>query len=465
MKLPLEFALAILVPPLATGLAWLDIIRRPLVRVFLILVFAAASLSIPASGTYALTSAAPTSTAACSPAAPAPAGGTGAPLTASGTDFGFAAFHRLFASAPRGNTFISPISISLALEMVYEGARGNTRASMARVLGIGRLTPLQVNRDAAALISALQRGEPGKTSRGPGYPATPPTQLRIADSIWSRSGIPFQQSFLDMAQRYFDARASSLNFDSPDAVKTVNAWVSCATRGKITSIVSSLRAAIMLLINAVYFQGSWTNPFNVRDTHQQPFTLASGRSITVPMMHLGGRVPSFFPYYAGKDVQVVELPYGLSRRFSMVIVLPHRGTSLAQFAPRLTRSNWGYWIKKMGNVYQHGILAMPRINVTYGQDLKRALVAMGMGTAFSPHADFSGLCTIPCKITHVLHKTFLHVDEKGTTAAGVTAVEIGGGGGFPPPHPFHMTVDRPFFLGIRDGRSGAVLFLGAVNRP
>lgn len=90
---------------------------------------------------------------------------------------------------------------------------------------------------------------------------------------------------------------------------------------------------------------------------------------------------------------------------------------------------------------------------------------MGMGPAFANNANFSGMCEIVCKITHVLHKTFLHIDEKGTTAAGVTAVEVGAGGGLPPPPPFHMTVDHPFFLGIRDGRSGAVLFLGAVNHP
>lgn len=401
----------------------------------------------------------------CQAAAPAPAGGSGAPLASAGKSFGFTMFHRLFERGPAQNTFISPISISLALEMVYGGARGGTRAAMSRVLGLGRLTPDQVNRDAAALISNLQSGEPGKASRGPGYPSTPPTELRLADSIWSRAGVPFQQSFLQAAQRYFDARATSLNFESPDSVAAVNGWVKCATQGKIPKIVDSLQAAIMLLINAVYFQGSWSSPFDIRDTRSQSFTLPSGRTTTVPMMHVGGRATAYFPYYAGRDVQVVELPYGLTGRFSMVIVLPHRGISLANFAPRLTRATWGYWIKKMGSTAQHGMLAMPRVNLTYSQDLKSSLVAMGMGQAFGTQADFSGMCETSCKITHVLHRTFLHIDEKGTTAAGVTAVEMGAGGGLPPPPPFHMTVDHPFFVGIRDGRSGAVLFLGAVNQP
>ena len=157
------------------------------------------------------------------------------------------------------------------------------------------------------------------------------------------------------------------------------------------------------------------------------------------------------------------MPYGLTGRFSMVVVLPRRGVSLRQFAPTLTRARWGYWVKRMGT-HRYGDVAFPHINLSYGANLNQSLSALGMGIAFGSRANFSGVCSSFCKVNEVLHKTFLHVDEKGTTAAAVTAVGLGGGG-LPPGPPFHFVANHPFFLGIRDGRSGSVLFLGAVNRP
>jgi serpin B len=176
------------------------------------------------------------------------------------------------------------------------------------------------------------------------------------------------------------------------------------------------------------------------------------------------RLTDYFPYYQGKDFQAVTLPYGLSQRFGMVVVLPRRGMSLAQFAPRLSRTNWGYWVKQMRNT-QYGELAMPRVDAQYSKDLVGPLKVLGMRNVFTNAADFSGVCPISCKISKVVHKTILHIDEKGTTAAPVTSIALITGGGAPPPPPFHMVIDHPFFLGIRDGRTGAILFLGAINHP
>jgi serine protease inhibitor len=412
----------------------------------------------PAGGAQASASARNSPLAAgCSPSTPVPTSASGAPLARAGTAFGFALFHRLFAATPKNNIFVSPLSVALALDMLYDGARGGTAGAMARTLGLGGMSRQQVNRAAATLLHSLQVGEPATSY--PGGPAPQPTKLRVGNSVWSRSGLTFNPQFIGDLQTYFGALAKSLDFNSPSAVATINNWVSCETNGKIPRIVNSTQSLMMLLINAVYFEGGWTFHFPPSLTSNQTFTTGTNTTIRVPMMHQTGH----FGYYRGAAFQALTLPYGQKQRFSMIVVLPDRGTSLAQFAPRLTRANWGYWVKRMSN-YQYGDVAFPHVDMSYFASLTRPLSAMGMRAAFGPQADFSGVCSSFCKVNEVLHKTFLHIDEKGTTAAAVTAVGLGGGGG-PPAPPFHFVADHPFFLGIRDGHSGAVLFLGAVNKP
>jgi serpin B len=281
----------------------------------------------------------------------------------------------------------------------------------------------------------------------------------VANSLWSRSGLAFNPQFTGDLQRYFGAQAQSLDFDSSAAPTTNNHWVSCETSGKITQIIDSTRALVMLLVNAVYFEGGWTSIFSPSFTTSQAFTTGSGATVRVRMMHQS----HVFGYYQGSNFQALSMTYGLRGRFSMIVLLPRKGVSLAQFAPRLTRANWGYWVKQL-NTARYGDVAFPHVDISYFTSLTGPLSALGMGPAFGPQANFSGVCTSFCKVNEVLHKTFLHIDEKGTTAAAVTAVGLGGGGGAPP-RPFHFVADHPFFLGIRDGRSGAVLFMGAVNKP
>jgi serine protease inhibitor len=409
----------------------------------------AAQVSAPAMG--------PKVAAACNPSMPVPTTTSGAQLAKAGTTFGFTLFHRLFAGAPKSDLFVSPLSVALALDMLYDGARGSTATAMARVLGLDGMRPQQVNRAAATLLHSLQKGEPAASSVG-GIPLQP-TKLRVANAVWSHNSLSFNPRFLADLQRYFGAQAQSLDFTSPDAVDTINRWVSCQTNGKIKQIVNSTQSLVMLLVNAVYFEGGWTLMFSPRDTTSQTFTSGSGTSVPVRMMHQS----HFFGYYQGRDFQTLTMRYGTRGRFSMIVVLPNRGVSLAQFAPRLTRANWGYWVKRMSNE-RYGEIAFPHIDIKYSASLTKPLSVLGMGAAFGSQANFSGVCPSFCKVNEVLHKTFLHVDEKGTTAAAVTGVGLGGGGG-PPPTPFHFVADHPFFLGIRDGRSGAVLFLGAVNKP
>ncbi len=379
----------------------------------------------------------------CEPAAPSRSGSTGS-LAAIQNAFGFSLFDALFAGHAQSNVFLSPASVALALDMAYDGARDGTQQAMARTLGLQGMGQAQVRQRAAALLTAWQTA-PG--SEG----------LTVANSLWARAGIPFRPQFLQDTKRFYGARVSSLDFHSPSAPATINAWVSCATNGKIASIVNSIPPSIvMYLLNAVYFHGDWAAPFNSAATRPQPFTRGDGSQVTVPLMQNTSR----FPYYHAANFEAITLPYHTAR-FSMTVLLPSKGVTLASLGRRLTAAQWQSWTSHFQ--MQYGSLALPRFSLANDLQLNAPLRALGMGQALDTHADFSGICQQRCRISSVRHKTYLNVDEKGTTAAGVTSIGVGITA-VQTPH-FHMVVDRPFLVSIQDSTTGSVLFFGAVNNP
>lgn len=362
-------------------------------------------------------------------------------LAAGANGFGFQLFTTLLGGRTGSNLLISPASVALALDMAFDGARGGTSQAMSRALQLGAVRPARLRRQAAALLNALR--STGSRER-----------LTIADSLWLKSGIALRSSFLVHARQFYGARAASLDFRSPAAPATINSWVSCATNGKIQGIVGHIPPqTILYLINAVYFHGLWATPFKSANTHPHVFTTPGGR-VSVPLMNETGT----FPYHANGHFRMISLPYGRGR-FSLDVLLPHG--SLAAFLPRLTAANWLTWVRQLHR--QYGTIALPRFRVTDSLAVNGTLAALGMGTAFSDHADFLGMCRQPCRLSSVRQKTFLDVYERGTTAAAVTSV------GVEPtaiqPQRFQMVVDRPFFLVIRDAATGTILFTGAVNNP
>jgi len=379
----------------------------------------------------------------CEPAAPRWSGSSG-PLAAIHNAFGFSLFDALFAGHAQSNVFLSPASVATALDMAYDGARGSTRQAMARTLGVQGMSQRELRQRAAALLAAWQTA-PG--SEG----------LTVANSLWARAGLPFRPQFLQDTRRFYGARVSSLDFRAPSAPAAINAWVSCATNGKIATIVNSIPPTmVMYLINAVYFHGDWAAPFNSAATRPRPFTRGDGSQVTVPLMQTTSR----FPYYRAANFEAIDLPYHTAR-FSMTVLLPSKGVTLASLGQYLTGAQWHSWTSHFQTRY--GSLALPRFSLANDFQLNAPLRSLGMGRALDTHADFSGICRQRCRISSVRHKTYLNVDEKGTTAAGVTSIGVGATAVQAPQ--FHMVVDRPFLVSIQDSTTGSVLFFGAVNNP
>jgi len=386
-----------------------------------------------------------------SPSQPEPSSPPSPPPTvaAASTRFGIKLLHRLVAQQPDKNVFISPASVSIALAMTRAGAGGETERAIAAALEAEGFAPAEFAQGNADLLAELP-------SAGPGF------ELAVANSLWGNRQIRFHDEFLQTAKQSYSAELISLDFASPETVATINRWVQSKTRERIPHIVDQLSADDpLVLINAVYFKGTWDTPFNRQATREAEFTLPGGGSKIVQMMSRF----SYFDYLRGKQFQAVRLPYGLGR-LGFYVFLPDKDSSLAEFLKELTAANWASWMAGLRQMHREGELGLPRFRAEYGAELADPLRALGMEIAFDrQRADFSGMVPVPpgAFISAVSHKTFVDVNEEGTEAAAFTGVLCAAA--MSPPKPFQMIVDRPFVCAIHDRPTDAVLFLGVIMDP
>jgi serine protease inhibitor len=374
--------------------------------------------------------------------APPPVGS----LAAANLDFAFRLQNTLLKSIAGQNLFFSPLSITTALAMVYNGAAGSTQKAMAATLAYKTLSQAQINAATYSLLTGLQQRDAD-------------IKLNIANSMWLRLGVPVVPAFSATLRSSYSATLQNLDFKSPHAPDTINAWVKQQTHGLIPEIVKSISAdTMMFLINAMYFKAAWSVPFGKLATRPAPFTTGAGKQKSVPMM----AQTSSFAYRKSATAEVIRLPYATGQ-FAMYVVLPAANTTLPAFLSRLTPGTWKAFLA--GLVPQHGSIQLPKFSVSFGAGLKPALSALGMAQAFDPNsASFPGiLAKQRAFITDVQHKAVMKVDENGTQAAAVTSIGVGATAVLI--DTFHMIVNRPFFCAIRDEVTGTLLFAGAVEDP
>ena len=351
-------------------------------------------------------------------------------IVAANNKFGFKLFSDLLKTDKNKNIFISPTSILFALSMTYNGANGDTKDAMAKALELKDLSQDEVNKESNALIRTLINLDPQ-------------VRLDIANSLWGRKGIDFAPDFIKNNENYFKATVNSLDFNSTEASKTINNWVSENTQKKIEKIVPDTISAetILFLINAIYFKGTWTDKFDKTLTKERPFTLTDGKQKNFQMMN---RYDDF-RYLKEDNFQAVSLPYG-NENLSMYVLLPDKDAKLEDFLKSLTAENIDKWVNQFSK--NKGDVVLPRFKLEYEADLNDSLKTLGMETAFSDKADFKNMVTGSLKpfISNVKHKTFVEVNEEGTEAAAVTSVTVGATSVQIPKEPFKMIVDHPFFI-------------------
>lgn len=378
------------------------------------------------------------------------------PVLAAGNDFAIRVFREMLKyDITPNNKLISPLSIYTCLSMVYNGSAGATRDSMTKTLSLNGISPSLLNAVSKAFIEQM----PHEDSK---------VQLSIANSIWydQRRAVPIP-TFLDSVRDNFEAVIQALDFGQPSSVTTINSWVSQHTNNKIPKIIDQLDASsLMVLINAVYFNGAWKYTFKTSDTRNDVFRRADGTTVTVPFMN---QTTSLRAYQA-PTFDLVELPYGTGDAFNMYLLLPKQlpngtSTSLNSFAASFDQNSLGAALSHLDTTNVQ--LSLPKWEYRYGIDnMAPHLADMSMGIAFGSSADFTRMYppSVKAAISQVIHKTYIKVNEEGTEAAAVTAVvfyvtSARGGGANP------IKFDHPFFYLITEKKTGAIFFMGLVNDP
>jgi serpin B len=356
--------------------------------------------------------------------------------------FAFKLYGDIARREPGKNQFISPYSVSTALSMVYNGAAGTTQQAMAQALELSAFNPTSINSENLRLKTRLE--------------ANKEAQLSIANSLWINQNFKVKPAFTLRNRTYYRADVANLDFSSPNAAPRINGWVKDKTKGKIDQIVDDLDSQdVAVLINAIYFKGTWQTTFDASKTQDKPFYLDSGAIKATPLMQQSGE----YRYYETPDLQLLQLPYKGNQ--AMYVFLPK--SSLGGFLPSLTAENWARW--KAGLKSREGRIELPRFRMEYKRTLNDSLTALGMGIAFDGgKANFSGIAEKPTHISQVAHKTFVEVNEEGTEAAAVTGVTVRVTS-VPDDPPFEFVADHPFFFLIRDEATGTILFMGSVWEP
>lgn len=372
--------------------------------------------------------------------------------------------HQQLCKQP-GNLCYSPWSISTVLSMVSAGAKGRTLEQMTKTLHLpdARLT----HAGAAALLQQM------KPQRRSGLlnlfrRTEKDYELNIANAMFAGTGIPWRWKFLALNRRYYDSALFKVDFrrQPETARRKINSWVEGQTHRRIRNLLSQgsiSQDTSIVLVNAVYFKGRWAKPFKKNRTEPMDFWRKPNDKVKTPMMFQSDS----FLYGENSEVQILGMPYK-GNDFMMVFILPRQRHGLVALEKDLSGHHFQTWIAQLKSHPKVDVY-LPRFTMTFEFDLSHTLAEMGMPDLFTKNADLSGMTVnYPLKISKVIHKVFLELQEEGTEAAAATAAIARPLSApptrLPPPRPV-FRADQPFLFSIVDRRSGSLLFVGRVSDP
>jgi len=349
----------------------------------------------------------------------------------------------------KGNLFYSPYSISAALAMTYEGAKGQTANEMKSVFHFPESNILRPN--FAAIYNDINAGAKDY-------------ELKTGNALWVQQNFPLLSDFTSTVEKYYGGKAANLDFvkENEKSRQTINSFIEQQTNNKIKDLIPAgvLDAMTRLVLtNAIYFKGTWQWEFDTSDTRNEDFKITPENTVKVSMMNMDPKKATF-NYANTEDAQILELPYK-GDKISMLVILPKK--DLVSIESSLTADKLNEYKSQMKETKLDSI-SLPKFEFDTKYFMKDTLSALGMPTAFSATAaDFSGMTGIKnLYIGAVIHQAYVKVDEKGTEAAGATAVVMMENA-IMPSNVFRA--DHPFIFAIQDKNTGSILFLGKVIDP
>jgi serpin B len=366
-------------------------------------------------------------------------------VVAGNSVFAFNLLRQVAGETRNENVMLSPLSLSLALAMLNNGAGGTTQEEIQTALGYGKITRDEANGYFRKITDAMQELDT--------Y-----VQFESANSIWIADGFPVLDGFKEVNRTYFDADVRGFDLSDPAGTgKRINGWCSEKTHGLIPDILNPTDDCIMYLLNALYFKGDWTFPFDRSQTAKAPFYNPNGSTATLPTMRQTARLK----YVATETFELVELPYGNSA-FDMTLLLPAKNGSVASVLETLDADAWN---SALSTPRQELVdIRLPRFKLEYERELIPDLKALGMTAMFNDAlADFSLISPVPLFVSLVKQKTALEVNEEGAEGAAATAVGMNMTSVGEPSQPYVLAFNRPFICFIKEKSTGSIIFAGIIQ--
>ena len=361
-------------------------------------------------------------------------------------------------SAGEGNVFVSPASVSGAFALLYPGAAGATKEQMADLFGYDAV--------AADIFPAAQY-----TLNRTVTSDEEKARLTVANAVWLRQESTLQEAYRHTVEDRMDAKVARVDFNQPAAAaQLINDWVEDHTNDKITDLIppSAIRPGLteLILTNAVWFKADWANPFRAESTFDGAFHAPDG-DVTARLMT---QMLKKARYLSRDGYAALDLDY-VGDEYALTIILPEAQDGLGGVEAAMTPERFTSLLADMDTADRHRVhVVMPKVKIEADYELNDAMSALGLGDAFTPKADFSrlieGAGPGDLMISHVLHKTFLDIDEKGTEAAAATAILMERSAMImPDEEPIEFRADHPFLIALRHRPTGTVMFMGRVETP
>ncbi|MEE6465205.1 hypothetical protein FKM82_006486 [Ascaphus truei] len=295
-------------------------------------------------------------------------------------------------------------------------------------------------------------------------------QLKTANTLYSEKSLNVVKEYMQLIQKYYHAEVQAVDFvaAADDARKKINSWVEGQTEGKIKDLLppgSVDSVTRLVLVNAIYFKGSWENKFPEENTEEKPFRMSKTKSKPVQMMHQENTCNMF--YIEDLETKVLELPY-INKELSMIILLPDdikdNSTGLEQLEKEMSVKKLKEWTSADMMEKTKVVVDLPRILLEESYDLKGSLSSMGLSDLFNAEiADLKGISAkSKLYLSQVFHKSFVEINEEGTEAAAATAGIAAVRSAL-----FNVTfeADHPFLFFIRHNKTNSILFYGKFCSP
>jgi serpin B len=348
------------------------------------------------------------------------------------------------------NIFFSPYSLSTAMAMTYEGARGQTAEEIRQVFHYPEDIEI-LRRGYAEIINQINKKDKKY-------------ELHTANALWAQKNYPFLPEYFKTVEKYYGGKVTNIDFvrDTENSRLTINKWVEEQTNNRIKDLIPQgviTPLTRLVLTNAIYFKGNWETQFPKQNTKEADFKVSADKKVRVPMMFIGGRK---FNYTENEALQLLELPYA-GNELSMLVLLPRN--ELSEVEPYLKADKIQDLMKDMRQEEVDVYLPRFKFETKYLMGGEKGILGrMGMPTAFSEmRADFSGMTGKPdLYITEVVHQAFVEVNEEGTEAAAATGIIMGAKAVLMKKV---FRADHPFIFFIQEKRTGAILFFGRVMEP